>query len=97
MENSNQNQKDPHLWELAQKRASFKYHLATYAVMNAFFWILWYLNGQKMDADDRWPWPVWPLLGWGIGLAFHFMGAYIVPKNNLAEKEYDKLKKKSNL
>jgi hypothetical protein len=97
MENNNQNQKDPQLWELAQKRASFKYHLATYLVMNAFFWILWYLKGQKMDDDDKWPWPVWPLLGWGIGLAFHFIGTYIVPKENLAEKEYDKLKKKSNL
>lgn len=34
--------KYPHLWQLAQKRASFRKHLASYVVMNLFFWILWY-------------------------------------------------------
>ena len=96
MENNSsiQNQKDPQLWELAQKRASFKYHFATYVVMNAFFWILWYLNGQHR-THEGWPWPVWPMLGWGIGLFFHFIGAYIAPKDNLAEREYQKLKNKN--
>jgi hypothetical protein len=86
--------KDPKLWELAQKRASFKSHLATYVVMNAFFWILWYLNGRN-GGHNGWPWPVWPMLGWGIGLVFHYIGAYISPKENLAEREYEKLKNKN--
>jgi hypothetical protein len=96
MENTSNtpNQKDPQLWELAQRRASFKYHLATYLIINIFFWILWYLNGRH-TTHQGWPWPVWPMLGWGIGLAFHFLGAYVVPKDNLAEKEYQKLKNKN--
>ena len=38
------------------------------------------------------PWPIWPMIGWGIGLAFHFAGAYIFPKANSVEREYEKLK-----
>ena len=83
--------KDPQLWYIAHKRVSFKYHLATYLVVNAFFWIIWYFNGQQ-KTDEGWPWPVWPLLGWGIGLIFHWMGAYVLPKENSIEREYDKLK-----
>ena len=96
MENTSnqQEQKDPKLWELAQKRASFKSHLVTYFVMNTFFWVLWYLNGRN-DGHGGWPWPVWPMLGWGIGLAFHYVAAYVAPKENLAEREYEKLKNKN--
>jgi hypothetical protein len=87
--------KDPQLWHLAQKRASFKYHLATYLVMNAFFWIVWYFTGEH-GGYDGWPWPVWPMIGWGIGLLFHFLGAYVYPKDNLVEREYEKLKREKN-
>ena len=85
-----ENVKDPELWELAKKRASFKSHLAVYIVMNIFFWLLWYFSGQK-DGNDRFPWPVWPMLGWGIGVVFHYLGAYVYPKNNSVESEYQKL------
>ncbi len=96
MENTSnqQNEKDPQLWQLAQKRASFKYHLATYIVVNIFFWVLWYIKGQP-NGNDGVPWPVWPMLGWGIGIVFNYIGAYAAPKENLAEKEYDKLKNKN--
>ena len=30
--------RDPHLWEIAQRRAGFKSHLATYIVVNIFLW-----------------------------------------------------------
>ena len=98
MENTSnqQNQKDPQLWELAKKRASFKTHLSTYFVMNAFFWAVWYLTGRNNYGNGSWPWPVWSMLGWGIGLAFHYVRAYVAPKENLAEKEYEKLKNKNS-
>jgi hypothetical protein len=92
--------KDPILWEVAQKRVSFKSHLITYLVVNAFFWAIWYFTVHKNDAVENdtlhLPWPVWPMVGWGIGLVFHFMGAYVVPKKNLIENEYQKLKNKQN-
>ncbi len=102
MENRNYNpggDKDPHLWDIAKKRASFKGHLASYVIVNGFLWALWYFGGDHDLGDLRFspaPWPIWPMLGWGIGLAFHYMGAYVYPKSNSAEDEYQKLLKERN-
>ncbi len=87
-----QNEKDAHLWEIAKKRASFKYHLVSYIVFNAFFWVIWAFTGQdSYHGYSGLPWPVWPMMGWGIGLLFHFLGAYVFHGENSAEKEYEKL------
>jgi hypothetical protein len=90
--------KDPVLWEIAQKRASFKTHAVTYVIMNSFFWAVWFLTSNNHEREfnvyswGHFPWPVWPMIGWGIGLAFHFAGAYIFPRSNSVETEYEKLK-----
>ena len=86
--------KDPQLWEIAQRRASFKTHALTYIIVNTFLWSLWFIN--EKDSETGFPWPVWSTLGWGIGLAFHFAGAYIFPKANSVEREYEKLNEKNN-
>jgi 2TM domain len=85
---------DPALWEIAQRRASFKGHLLTYIVVIAFLWGIWFFGNGRYGNDQHYMWPVWPMLGWGIGLAFHFLGAYVFPKANLVENEYQKLKNK---
>ena len=82
--------KDPHLWEIAQRRASFKRHLATYIAINLFFWGIWWFNRNDAHGTDH-PWPIWPMFGWGIGLAFHYIAAYVSYKNNDVESEYQKL------
>lgn len=82
--------KDPQLWHLAQRRASFKRHLTTYVIMNIFFWVLWYFTSEPGEREGL-PWPVWPLLGWGIGLAFHYVSAYLATGEDTVEKEYQKL------
>ena len=95
MENSNDHRgpaKDPHLWEIAQRRASFKTHLATYIVVNLFLWAIWYFTADEVTIRiNRMPWPIWSTLGWGVGLVFHYLGAYVFPKQNSAEREYEKL------
>ena len=85
--------KDPELWEIAQKRASFKSHLVTYILVNGFFMALWYFTGDHYDNDEFFPWPVWSMLGWGVVLAFDFADAYIFTEAHSVEKEYQKLKK----
>ncbi|MBL7742851.1 MAG: 2TM domain-containing protein [Chitinophagaceae bacterium] len=85
--------KDPNLWEIARKRASFKSHLITYLVVNAFLWALWFFS-HGHDRADQWPWPLWPTLGWGVGIVFNYFGAYVYPEVNSAEREYEKLKRK---
>ena len=90
------NGKDPELWEIAQKRVSFRSHLTVYIIMNVFFWLLWLFSGQEYNEGFDLPWPVWPMVGWGIGVFFHYMGAYVYPKNNSVEREYQKLKNQQN-
>jgi 2TM domain len=91
--------KDAALWEIAQKRASFKNHAIAYIIVNAFLWALWLFTGNQNKSINveewqynHYPWPIWTTLGWGIGLAFHFAGAYVFPKANSVESEYQKLK-----
>ena len=92
--------KDPVLWEIAQKRANFKKHLITYVIMNSFFWAIWFVSSGRHQMDfnvnifswSHFPWPIWPMLGWGIGLAFSYADAYVFPKSNSIETEYEKLK-----
>lgn len=89
--------KDPELWKAAQRRAGFKYHVLIYFIMNLFFWTLWYIslrnNSTPPTERDTIPWPVWPMVGWGIGVFFNYLAAYRM-HNSLAEKEYQKLKNK---
>ncbi len=87
----NNPERDPVLWEIAQKRASFKWNLASYIIVNTFLWLLWYFTGNRYGHESHVPWPVWPTLGWGIGIVFHYLGAYVFPKQTSAETEYEKL------
>jgi len=84
-------EKDKELWRVAKKRVGFKRHLASYLIINAFLWGLWWFS-KGDDNDNTFPWPAWTSLGWGIGVAFDYMGAYMSNKPNAIEKEYQKLK-----
>lgn len=88
--------RDPQLWDIARRRAAFKRHLITYLILNAFFWALWFVTGDRNVGYRGLPWPVWPALGWGIGLAFHYFGAYVTDGHSEIEKEYTKLQNKKN-
>ena len=88
--------KDPQLWHLANKRAAFKRHLATYIVVNIFLWLIWWFTDDGRNyGNDGIPWPAWASAGWGIGLFFHYIGAYVSTGRNTVEKEYEKLKNQS--
>lgn len=92
-----QEMKDPELWKIAQKRAGFKYHVLIYFIMNFFFWTIWYISLKNTPSPpvtiDTIPWPVWPMVGWGIGVIFNYIAAY-KSNSSMAQKEYDKLKNK---
>ncbi|MEO8512050.1 MAG: 2TM domain-containing protein [Ignavibacteria bacterium] len=90
LNNGNSGQRDEKLWKLAKKRAEFKKHLLTYLVINVFLWCLWFFTASK-HGDFSFPWPGFVTLGWGIGLAFNYIGAYSGFKDSQTEKEYNKL------
>lgn len=64
--------RDPQLWAIAKRRVGFKYHLLAYILINTFLWIVWALSGNKNDYNGV-PWAIWPTLGMGVGLFFHFL------------------------
>jgi len=78
---------DSQLHELARKRVEFRSHLIVYCITNAAFWVIWFLTGSG------YPWPIWPLVGWGIGLVFHYLFDYRPTKLLSEEEEYNKLKR----
>ena len=81
---------DKQLHELARKRVDFRRHLIVYCIINGMLWIIWYLTGQG------YPWPLWPMAGWAIGLIFHYLFEYRNPKFLSEEQEFNKLKGKGN-
>lgn len=90
-----ENEKNEQLWKIAKKRVAFKRHLATYIVINTFLWLLWYFTDHReADNEAGIPWPIFPMLGWGIGVMFSYLGAYVFIKHDAIEKEYEKLRGK---
>lgn len=64
-----ENGREAALKRLKDKR-DFKNHAATYLIVNALLVVIWAVSGQ---GDF---WPIWPILGWGIGLALNAWTAY---------------------
>lgn len=84
--------KDELLWKQARRRVAFKRQLAAYIIVNSFFWALFFFSGTDKVYSGKIPWPIWPMLGWGIGIAFSYYKAYMADEPNAVEKEYEKLK-----
>ncbi|WP_026764989.1 2TM domain-containing protein [Sediminibacterium salmoneum] len=87
MNNLNEN-KDEILWQIAKERVGFKWSLVSYIIVNLFLTGIWYNSSRDLGHF----WPIWPILGWGIGLAFQYAKAYHGNQINSVEKEYQKLK-----
>ncbi|KAA9332131.1 2TM domain-containing protein [Hymenobacter busanensis] len=92
--------RDPHLWRLAKARAKFKAHLLTYASVNALLWLIWLLTHNTHHVrlhhrgpfDWNLPWPVWPMLFWGLVLVWQGLCAYGFANTlHSPEREYDRL------
>lgn len=88
---TNHDPKDEVLWQIAKERVGFKWSLLSYVFVNLFLIGIWYFQSKN---EDRFFWPIWPILGWGLGLVFQYLKAYHGNKSNTVEKEYEKLKNK---
>ena len=65
-------------------------HIVVYICVNAFLIILWAVTGAN------YPWFVFPLGGWGIGLAFHIIDVTFWQRKSdreAIEKEAEKIRK----
>ena len=79
------------MWQIARSRAKFKRSLGSYSIVIPFLWVIWFLTSQDKDIN-RIPWPIWPMLGWGVGLTIQYLKAYVIVAESLEQQEYDKLK-----
>ncbi|MFN8359034.1 MAG: 2TM domain-containing protein [Candidatus Kapaibacterium sp.] len=74
-------------WRLNKKR-KFYSHLRTYLVVNAFFVAVSLMTGGN--------WFIWPMLGWGLGLALDALGTFM-PSDEDLERGAKKILKRRNI
>ena len=71
---------------LKEKR-EFWQHVVIYVLVNAMLVVVWWVT---TDGDGHF-WPMWPLLGWGIGLGLHAWETFQKPISDEAiRKEMEK-------
>lgn len=80
--------KDDELWRRAKKRVAFKYSATMYLLINGLLIFIWLVT----TGFDSYFWPIWPMLGWGIGLLVQYFDAYLNASLYSEEKEFHKLK-----
>jgi 2TM domain len=54
-----------------RKKQDFHTHALIYLTVMAFLWIAW-----AVTMPGGYPWPIWPMVGWGIGVAANAWDVY---------------------
>ncbi len=62
--------RDAAIKRIKEKR-DFTTHVVTYLVVNGLLVGIWAVTGAGYF------WPVWPIMGWGIGLALHAWATFV--------------------
>jgi 2TM domain len=62
-----------HARQRVQARIGLGLHLVTYVLVNTGLVVIWAVTGT------HYPWFLWPVFGWGIGLAGHVIAYYFGP------------------
>jgi hypothetical protein len=69
-----------------RKKREFLSHLSLYLIVNAFLVGIWAMTGAGYF------WPIWFILGWGIGVFFHGWDVYArPPSEERIRREMDRL------
>jgi hypothetical protein len=71
-------------------KIGFYIHLVIYVVVNILLVLI------NLKYSPQYLWFLWPLFGWGIGIAFHALGIFVFPsgsavKERMIEREAEKL------
>ena len=85
------------IYKIAKKRVEekkgFFSHLAVYIVVNIILILVW-----AFASGGGFPWFIFPLCGWGIGLLFHGLGVFVFNKETgwerrEVEREAERIRK----
>jgi hypothetical protein len=76
-----------------EAKKGFFIHLTVYIIINIMLVLIWAFPG-----GGGFPWFVFPLGGWGIGILFHFLEAFVFSRQTdwerkAIEKEAERLRK----
>jgi cytochrome b561 len=76
-----------------EEKKGFFIHLTLYIIINIMLVLIWAFPG-----GGGFPWFVFPLGGWGIGILFHFLGTFVFSRQTdwerkAIEKEAERLRK----
>ena len=85
-------QRDEELWQIAKARVAFRWSFASYFIINAMMVVIWYFT----SGPDSYFWPIWSMMGWGMGIAFQYFHAYHGNKISNTRREYEKLKSRES-
>ncbi len=79
--------------KIAADKLGFQVHFGIFLAVNLFLVAIWYFTSNPWGSF--YPWFVFPLFGWGIGIVGHFLAAYRGESylSEKTEKEYSRLKK----
>lgn len=55
----------------SSNRTAFRTHATVFAAVNLLLFMVW-LTTWQLAGGTSYPWLLWPLLGWGVGLAAHY-------------------------
>jgi len=74
----------------AEDKIGFYTHFAVYIAVNAFIIMIWYVT----SGPNSFPWFIFVLFGWGIGLVAHGIGVMAEGRfsEDMAEREYQRMK-----
>jgi len=91
-----ENMSETELREFAKKRVvakkEFRIHLFMYCIINFGLFMIYVIT----TGFDGYPWFIWSLLGWGVGLASHYFSMRASLKGDAEmeiENELEKMKK----
>lgn len=70
-----------------KRKADFRTHLVTYVLVNAMLIVIWAVTSGGFF------WPIFPILGWGVGLGLHAFESYgrRGPSEDQIRREIDRL------
>lgn len=57
-------------------RSAFQAHSTTFVIINTMLVAIW-----AITSFGGYFWPVWPILGWGVAVAFHAWATYGRPRH----------------
>ena len=79
----------------AYAKLGFYIHFGVYIGVNVMlFFIWWFTRGNTSIPYSSFPWFIFPLVGWGIGIVAHYLGVFARTgvTDRMTQKEFEKLK-----